>query len=88
MCSTFKAFAAAAVLRDRAGCAPLDRVVHYPPHDLLPNSPRTEENVATGMTVADLCAAAIPYQRQRGRQPAAPGSRRPGRPNPLLPVAR
>jgi beta-lactamase class A len=61
MCSTFKAFAAAAVLRDRAGCAPLDRVVHYPPHDILPNSPRTEENLATGMTVAGLCAAAIQY---------------------------
>ncbi|MBL1086904.1 class A beta-lactamase [Streptomyces actinomycinicus] len=61
MCSTFKAFAAAAVLRDHAGRAPLDRVVHYPPHDLLPNSPRTEENQATGMTVADLCAAAIQY---------------------------
>ncbi|MEU6591824.1 class A beta-lactamase [Streptomyces sp. NPDC046881] len=61
MCSTFKAFAAAAVLRDHGGCAPLDRVVHYPPHDLLPNSPRTEEHLATGMTVADLCAAAIQY---------------------------
>ncbi|MFI0186758.1 class A beta-lactamase [Streptomyces sp. NPDC017082] len=61
MCSTFKAFAAAAVLRDHASRAPLDRVVHYPPHDLLPNSPRTAEQVATGMTVADLCAAAIQY---------------------------
>ncbi|WP_437115020.1 class A beta-lactamase [Streptomyces flaveolus] len=61
MCSTFKAFAAAAVLRDQADCAPMDRVVHYPPHDILPNSPRTEENLATGMTVADLCAAAIQY---------------------------
>ncbi|MGV4980789.1 class A beta-lactamase [Streptomyces sp. NRAIS4] len=61
MCSTFKAFAAAAVLRDHGGCAPLDRVVHYPPHDILPNSPRTEEHVDTGMTVADLCAAAIQY---------------------------
>ncbi|MEU6672412.1 class A beta-lactamase [Streptomyces sp. NPDC046727] len=61
MCSTFKAFAAAAVLRDQARCAPLDRVVHYPPHDIMPNSPRTEENLATGMTVADLCAAAIQY---------------------------
>ncbi|MFJ4523558.1 class A beta-lactamase [Streptomyces sp. NPDC088810] len=61
MCSTFKAFAAAAVLRDHGGCAPLDRVVQYPPHDILPNSPRTEENLATGMTVADLCAAAIQY---------------------------
>ncbi|WP_398659785.1 class A beta-lactamase [Streptomyces misionensis] len=60
-CSVFKAFAAAAVLRDHSGCAPLDKVVHYPPHALLPNSPRTEENQETGMTVADLCAAAIRY---------------------------
>ncbi|MES4889991.1 class A beta-lactamase [Streptomyces sp. NPDC096012] len=61
MCSTFKAFAAAAVLRDQGGCAPLDKVVHYPPHDILPNSPRTQEHVGTGMTVAGLCAAAIQY---------------------------
>ncbi|MEU3859656.1 class A beta-lactamase [Streptomyces sp. NPDC028722] len=61
MCSTFKAFAAAAVLRDAAGRAPLDRVVHYPPHDSLPNSPKTDEHQATGMTVADVCAAAIQY---------------------------
>ncbi|MEV6837824.1 class A beta-lactamase [Streptomyces sp. NPDC051133] len=61
MCSTFKAFAAAAVLRDHGRCAPPDKVVHYPPHDILPNSPRTAENLATGMTVADLCAAAIRY---------------------------
>ncbi|QLJ02258.1 class A beta-lactamase [Streptomyces sp. NEAU-sy36] len=60
-CSVFKAFAAAAVLRDQSGCAPLDKVIHYPPHDILPNSPRTEENQETGMTVADLCAAAIQY---------------------------
>ncbi|MGW1805490.1 class A beta-lactamase [Streptomyces sp. NPDC002078] len=61
MCSTFKAFAVAAVLRDHGGCAPLDKVIHYPPHDILPNSPRTAEHVDTGMTVADLCAAAIQY---------------------------
>ncbi|MDN3260155.1 class A beta-lactamase [Streptomyces sp. CSDS2] len=61
MCSTFKAFAAAAVLRDHGDRAPLDRVVYYPPRDILPNSPRTEENLATGMTVAGLCAAAIQY---------------------------
>lgn len=61
MCSTFKAFAAAAVLRDHGGCAPLDKVIHYPPHDILPNSPRTAEHVDTGMTLADLCAAAIQY---------------------------
>ncbi|MFI1168864.1 class A beta-lactamase [Streptomyces sp. NPDC020801] len=61
MCSTFKAFAAAAVLRDHGGCAPLDKVIHYPPADILPNSPRTREHVDTGMTVGDLCAAAIQY---------------------------
>jgi len=61
MCSVFKAFAAAAVLRDHTDCAPLDKVVHYPPHDLLPNSPRTEENQETGMTWDALCAAAIQY---------------------------
>ncbi|MER6571247.1 class A beta-lactamase [Streptomyces sp. NPDC001093] len=61
MCSTFKAFAAAAVLRDHGGCAPLDKVIHYPPHDILSNSPRTAEHLDTGMTVADLCAAAIQY---------------------------
>ncbi|MFF5442432.1 class A beta-lactamase [Streptomyces achromogenes] len=61
MCSTFKAFAAAAVLRDHGDRAPLDRVVYYPPRDILPNSPRTEENLETGMTVEALCAAAIQY---------------------------
>ncbi|MEV0182106.1 class A beta-lactamase [Streptomyces sp. NPDC050625] len=61
MCSTFKAVAAAAVLRAHGPCSPLDKVVHYPPADLLPNSPRTEAHVETGMSVADLCAAAIQY---------------------------
>ncbi|QNT97506.1 beta-lactamase [Streptomyces griseofuscus] len=61
MCSVFKAFAAAAVLRDEARCAPMEKVIHYPPHDLLPNSPRTEENQATGMAMAEVCAAAIQY---------------------------
>ncbi|OKJ84420.1 beta-lactamase [Streptomyces sp. CB01883] len=61
MCSTFKAFAAAAVLRDHGDRAPLDRVIPYPPHDILPHSPRTQENLATGMTVGDLCAAAVQY---------------------------
>ncbi|KUN09795.1 class A beta-lactamase [Streptomyces yokosukanensis] len=61
MCSTFKAFAAAAVLRDQTCRTPLDTVIHYPPRDILAHSPRTEEHVDTGMTVADLCAAAIQY---------------------------
>ncbi|MEV6740360.1 class A beta-lactamase [Streptomyces sp. NPDC051104] len=61
MCSTFKAFAAAAILRDHDRCSPLDKVIHYPPADLLPNSPITEQHVDTGMTVGDLCTAAIQY---------------------------
>ncbi|MFB7597796.1 class A beta-lactamase [Streptomyces sp. NPDC056160] len=61
MCSTFKVFAAAAVLRDHDRCAPLDKVVHYPPTDILPNSPITEQHVGSGMTVGELCAAAIQY---------------------------
>ncbi|MGW7261007.1 class A beta-lactamase [Streptomyces sp. NPDC054834] len=62
LCSTFKAFAAAAILRDHGHCAPLDKVIHYPPADVaLPNCPITEGHVDTGMTVGDLCAAAIQY---------------------------
>nr|BFD80886.1 hypothetical protein StreXyl84_02870 [Streptomyces sp. Xyl84] len=61
MCSTFKAFAAAAVLRDHGRCAPLDKVVHYPPADVLANSPVTGQHVDSGMTVGELCAAAIRY---------------------------
>lgn len=62
LCSTFKAFAAAAILRDHGHCAPLDRVIHYPPADVvLPNCPVTGKHVDTGMTVGDLCAAAIQY---------------------------
>lgn len=62
MCSTFKAFAAAAILRDLDRCAPLDKVIHYPPADVeLNNCPVTKEHVETGMTVGDLCAAAIQY---------------------------
>ncbi|MER6047953.1 class A beta-lactamase [Streptomyces sp. NPDC001793] len=61
MCSTFKTVAAAAVLRDEAHCAPLDKVIHYPAADLVPYSPKTEEHVDTGMRVGDLCAAAIQY---------------------------
>ncbi|MYT28582.1 MULTISPECIES: class A beta-lactamase [unclassified Streptomyces] len=61
MCSTFKTVAAAAVLRDQAHCAPLDKVIHYPAADLVPYSPKTKEHVDSGMTVGDLCAAAIQY---------------------------
>ncbi|GAB2593120.1 class A beta-lactamase BlaA [Streptomyces capparidis] len=60
-CSTFKGIAVAAVLRDHARCAPLDRVVHYPPADVLRNSPITAKHVDSGMTVGELAAAAIQY---------------------------
>ncbi|WP_317447364.1 class A beta-lactamase [Streptomyces collinus] len=61
MCSTFKAFAAAAVLRDHGDCAPLDKLIHYPPMDILANSRQSEAHLATGMTVGEACAAAIQY---------------------------
>lgn len=60
MASTAKLPLAAAVL-DRAATEPalLDRLVRYGPEALLEYAPVTEQNVATGMTVADLCDAAL-----------------------------
>ncbi|WP_376775126.1 class A beta-lactamase [Saccharopolyspora phatthalungensis] len=60
MCSTFKAYAAAALLRAH----PLDsgyfaKVIHYDRTDLVDGSAVTEAHVDTGMTVAELCHAAI-----------------------------
>ncbi len=60
MMSTFKTYAAAALLR----LHPLEEdffgtVVKYTEDDLVVNSPVTSERVATGMTVAELCEAAI-----------------------------
>ncbi|MFI8347911.1 class A beta-lactamase [Streptomyces sp. NPDC085596] len=61
MCSTFKAIAAAAVLRDHGGRAALGEVIHYPPADILANSEQTKAHVETGMALGDVCAAAIQY---------------------------
>jgi beta-lactamase class A len=60
MASTAKLPLAAAVL-DRAATEPalLDRLVRYGPEALLEYAPVTAQNVATGMTVADLCDAAL-----------------------------
>ncbi|MFB9269577.1 class A beta-lactamase [Bradyrhizobium erythrophlei] len=60
MCSTFKALASAAVLRrvDR-GESSLDQHVQFEAKDLLANSPITKERVASGMTLAEICEAAI-----------------------------
>ncbi|HEY6521203.1 MAG TPA: class A beta-lactamase [Roseiarcus sp.] len=63
MCSTFKLLTAAAVLkRVDQGAERLDRTIAYGPSDLLEYAPITKAHVAEGgMTVADLCAAAIDW---------------------------
>jgi beta-lactamase class A len=63
MCSTFKLLAAAAALkRVDDGAERLDRVIAYGPGDLLEYAPITKAHVAEGgMTLADLCAAAIDW---------------------------
>ncbi|GAA4225080.1 class A beta-lactamase Bla1 [Actinomadura meridiana] len=59
--STFKVMACGAVLRKARRSDPglLDRVIHYTKNDLVNYSPITEKHVETGMTVAELCHAAI-----------------------------
>ncbi|MGY6018475.1 class A beta-lactamase [Streptomyces spinosirectus] len=64
MCSTFKTLVAGAVLRDldRHGEV-LARRIHYTRADLVDGAPvtGTEEHLAHGMTVAELCDAAIRF---------------------------
>jgi beta-lactamase class A len=57
-CSTFKTLAAAAVL-DRNPLSHLDKVVTFTRADVNSISPITENHVATGMTIRQLCDAAI-----------------------------
>lgn len=60
--STFKVLASAHVLRDFDHDGRfLARTIHYTADDLVVNSPITSLHVDTGMTVGDLCAAAIQY---------------------------
>lgn len=61
MCSTFKLLAAALVLaRVDRGQEQLDRRIVFSGDDLVPYSPVTEHRVgAAGMTVAELCHAAV-----------------------------
>lgn len=58
-CSTFKALAAAAVLTRPVEF--LDTRVMYGPEVLVGNSPITEQHVGEGMTVRELCDAAVRY---------------------------
>ncbi|MER7506544.1 class A beta-lactamase [Nonomuraea pusilla] len=59
--STFKALAAAAVLHKARTSDPglMNRVVTWTQDEVKPNSPETEKHVKDGMTVAELCRAAI-----------------------------
>lgn len=58
--STFKAFACAAVLgRVDAGEAALDRQITFTADDLVTYSPVTETRVETGMTLGEVCDAAM-----------------------------
>ncbi|WP_435832768.1 class A beta-lactamase [Nocardia vinacea] len=59
-CSTFKGLAAAAVLQ-RNPLSHLDTVVTYTEADLLKNAAITPQHVASGMTIRDLCDAAVRY---------------------------
>lgn len=61
MCSTFKALACAAVLaRVDAGQEDLERRIRYGAADLLNYAPITKDHTGNvGMTMGDLCAAAI-----------------------------
>lgn len=60
MCSTFKCLASAAVLKrvDR-GEMRLDRRIQFEAKDLVPYSPVTKDRVTTGMTLAEICEAAL-----------------------------
>ncbi|MEU1439281.1 class A beta-lactamase [Streptomyces sp. NPDC005775] len=58
--STCKALLAAAVL-DKNSLRQMDRLVNYGRDALLSNSPITERHVTTGMTLRELCDAAVRY---------------------------
>jgi beta-lactamase class A len=58
--STLKAIAAGAVLRTYS-LSGMDKVITYSRDDLIDNSPVTEKHVDTGMTLRELCDAAVRY---------------------------
>ncbi|WP_340683235.1 class A beta-lactamase [Amycolatopsis coloradensis] len=59
-CSTFKGVAAAAVLQ-RNPLSHLETRVEYSRDDLMKHAPVTGQHVATGMTIRQLCDAAIRF---------------------------
>ncbi|MCI1859868.1 MAG: class A beta-lactamase [Sporolactobacillus sp.] len=58
--STYKALAAGAVLQQNS-ISQLNEVITYTENDLATYSPITEKHVDTGMTLGEICAAAIRY---------------------------
>ncbi|WP_436942517.1 class A beta-lactamase [Streptomyces sp. SudanB66_2053] len=60
LCSTFKTLAAAAVVDHRPG-ARLDEGISYSTADLVTYSPVTEKHTGDGMTLRQLCDAAVRY---------------------------
>ncbi|MFC4945964.1 class A beta-lactamase [Pseudonocardia sp. GCM10023141] len=60
LCSTFKMLAAGALL-DRNPIGHLDTRVRYTAADLVANSPITQQHVTDGMTIRELCDAALRY---------------------------
>jgi beta-lactamase class A len=61
-CSTFKAIVAAAILKRGESEPGLPgRRVRYSAQDLVSWSPVTKKNLATGMTIVELCAATVAY---------------------------
>lgn len=60
LCSTFKTYAAAAVLqRSAAGASDLNSPVFVDPADVVENSPVTEASAGGSMTLAELAEAAL-----------------------------
>ncbi|WP_198287088.1 class A beta-lactamase [Frankia sp. QA3] len=63
LASTFKVLTAAAVLRRARQQEPglLDRLIRWEAGDVVENSPVTGQHTATGLTVAQLCEAALTH---------------------------
>jgi beta-lactamase class A len=60
ICSTFKFLAAAAVLeRVALGQSQLEKQIKFEAKDVVANSPVTKDHVEKGMTLAELCEAAL-----------------------------
>ncbi|MEK5165774.1 class A beta-lactamase [Paenibacillus sp. FSL R5-0527] len=58
--STFKALAAGVLLQQNS-LEKLDEIITYTQDDLVSHSPITEQHVDTGMTLGEICKAAIQY---------------------------